>query len=145
MTCRADNCREVLLPSLYDGEIILKCPSCNCKQYEIPDIVFELDVEDIEDCFNYYKKEAKMYPYTISKIREQEDIIRSTIETPGLKPDEKLSYEHIEYMCNEIEKMTDRDKASRWIGYLLRMMEQLEIWDNDYSRGMIRIDLKKGG
>jgi hypothetical protein len=34
-------------------------------------------------------------------------------------------------MCDEIIKMTDAYKAARWIGYVLKIIEDLGFWDNN--------------
>ena len=47
-------------------------------------------------------------------------------------------------MCNEIKTMGNSLKAARWIGYVLRMVEDLGFWDNGKSRDYIREDVKCG-
>lgn len=72
-----------------------------------------------------------MYKYTIQKIREfnYQDI-------------NNKDYQYLLWMCSTLEKMTDDLKAARWIGYMLRMAEDLRFWDNAVSREYIRKDVK---
>ena len=52
-------------------------------------------------------------------------------------------YNKVVDMCITISTMKDSLKASRWIGYVLRMVEDLEFWDNKESRRLIKIDIEK--
>ena len=52
-------------------------------------------------------------------------------------------YNKVVDMCISISTMKDSLKASRWIGYVLRMVEDLEFWDNKESRRLIKIDIEK--
>jgi len=45
---------------------------------------------------------------------------------------------HLLWMLDEIENMTDGEKASRWIGYVSRCLEDLKIFDNSQIRFIIR-------
>lgn len=72
-----------------------------------------------------------MYNNTIKKIREY-----------NYYNIDNKDYLYLLWMCDEIEKMTDSLKAARWIGYVLRMVEELNFWDNNVSRDYIREDVK---
>lgn len=50
-------------------------------------------------------------------------------------------YSNIVWMCDRIEVMEDREKASRWIGWILAMMEMWGGMRNRESRDLIREDL----
>lgn len=74
-----------------------------------------------------------MYEITIKEIEEF-----------NFPDKENVDYQYVLWMCNEIKNMTDSLKAARWIGYVLRMVEELEFWDNGVSRYYIRQDVNNG-
>ncbi len=74
-----------------------------------------------------------MYDYTIEKIKEYNFIDKKNEE-----------YKYLLWMCNEITNMKDILKAARWIGYVLRMVEKLNFWNNNISRDYIREDVRVG-
>lgn len=74
-----------------------------------------------------------MYKNTIQKIREYD-----------FQDINNRDYQYLLWMCDEIEKMTDSLKAARWMGYVLRMVEELDFWDNSISRDYIREDVTNG-
>ena len=74
-----------------------------------------------------------LYEYTITKIKKH--TFNDTCNE---------NYQHLIWMCDEISKMSDSLKAARWIGYVLRMIEDLGFWDNTVSRDYIREDVKNG-
>lgn len=74
-----------------------------------------------------------MYNYTVNKIKNFEFTNK-----------ENEDYKYLIWMCNEIQKMNDSFKSARWIGYVLRMVEELGFWDNKLSRDYIRKDIEKG-
>ena len=45
---------------------------------------------------------------------------------------------HLLWMLNEIYNMNDSNKASRWIGYVCRCLEDLKIFNNSEIRFIIR-------
>ena len=45
---------------------------------------------------------------------------------------------HLLWMLDEIEKQSASDKASRWIGYVCRCMEDLKIFNNSQIRLIIK-------
>ena len=74
-----------------------------------------------------------MYNIMIRKVREF-----------NFKDKDNKDYQHLLFMCNEIEQMKDSLKSARWIGYVCRMVEELGFWDNNTSRDYIREDVRMG-
>jgi len=79
-----------------------------------------------------------MYKHTIKKIRENDYAMNCIL---GITKNNKKDYNHMIWMCDEIEKMTDGMKASRWIGYVCKTAEELGFWSNITSRDLIKIDI----
>lgn len=69
-------------------------------------------------------------------------IFKSAIEKtfPQIKAKEGLENlpSHLLWMLNEIYNMSNPDKASRWIGYVCRSLEDLNIFNNLEIRFIIR-------
>ena len=70
-----------------------------------------------------------MYPNTIAAVRLRAD------RAPG---DDAA---HLVDMCAEVEAMTDRERAGRWVGWMLCKAETLGWWDNTTSRDLVRVDV----
>ena len=80
------------------------------------------------------------YPKTIARVRFLIDQ-----RYPGIKAapnlDEKVQY--VLWMLEEIERMRDDPtKAARWIGYAVRMAEELDLLNNLESRDLCRGDVQ---
>ena len=45
---------------------------------------------------------------------------------------------HLLWMLDEIEKFSSSDKISRWIGYICRCLEDLDVFTNSQIRIIIR-------
>lgn len=77
------------------------------------------------------------YAHTIAEVRK------------ALKPSDAVFSSHLRWMCDQIEKM-DQDsvseavKAGRWIGWVLAHVEMMQLWHNNQSRNLIRIDRQAG-
>lgn len=56
----------------------------------------------------------------------------------------RFLYENIAWMCDRIEMMEDKEKAGRWIGWILAMMECWGEMRNQESRDLVRRDLSEG-
>jgi len=74
-----------------------------------------------------------MYDITIEKIEEY-----------NFKNKSSETYQYMLWMCNEIKGMSDPLKAARWMGYVLRIVEDLGFWDNGVSRNYTREDVRSG-
>lgn len=73
-----------------------------------------------------------MYPITLQAIR-----LRAG---PILDEDTIPDVAHLEWMADEMAKMDDPIRESRWIGWMLCAAEALGWWDNSVSRDLIRVD-----
>ena len=69
-------------------------------------------------------------------------IFKNAIEGafPQIKPKEELDDlpSHLLWMLYEIDSMCDPDKASRWIGYICRCLEDLKIFNNSQIQFIIK-------
>ena len=45
------------------------------------------------------------------------------------------------WMVEEMQTFTDREKAARWIGWIIAHAELLGIMDNDESRRLVRMEV----
>lgn len=81
------------------------------------------------------------YPVTITAVRRE-------LSAPpiGALPDQ---VRHLQWMCGEIDGLDPYSlsvalKAARWIGWILRAMEEMNIWSNETSRDLVRADALHG-
>jgi hypothetical protein len=79
---------------------------------------------------------SNLYPNVVA---EEQD---SPITSEKLLP-------HLLYMCDEMETWDTSSvkravKAGRWIGWMFRSMEELNLWDNNTSRQYARFDVFDG-
>ena len=82
------------------------------------------------------------YPNTIAAVRK---ILQDNF--PGLKSEKGLDNlpAHLLWMLEKIEGMAnDPAKAGRWMGYILRGIEELGLLTNQESRNMVREDVRAG-
>lgn len=86
------------------------------------------------------------YKNTIEKIKNN-----LLLKFPESKPESDMSKSpnYVLWMIGEIQKMDDSERdsfrAARWIGWILRVVENdLGLWDNEESRKIIRKDVKEG-
>jgi len=82
------------------------------------------------------------YPNTIEVIR---DILNK--ECPNIEAEEGIDNlpSHLLWMLDQIEEMENSPgKAGRWIGYVLRAIEEMGLLTNQESRYFIREDVKDG-
>lgn len=49
---------------------------------------------------------------------------------------------HILWMMDKMQEFDDKEKAARWIGWIMAHAEILGILDNEKSRELVRVDLK---
>jgi hypothetical protein len=51
---------------------------------------------------------------------------------------------HLRFMCDEIEEFEVEDplKAARWLGYAIRLCEEITGLDNEVTRAWVRQDLR---
>ncbi|KKR43645.1 hypothetical protein A2434_02035 [Candidatus Woesebacteria bacterium RIFOXYC1_FULL_41_14] len=95
--------------------------------------------------------EAEQVPYYRSTLDEIDKIIKDS--KPEIRPDENgLENGNIEgytlWMTSQIRAMNHDSqeialKAARWVGYVLRMVEEKGYWDNERSRELIRGDISQ--
>ena len=82
------------------------------------------------------EKQLKMnYPPTIMIFRSA--IVNAFSDTKIKEGLDNLP-SHLLWMLDEIEKFSSSDKASRWIGYVCRCLEDLDIFTNTQIRIIIR-------
>jgi hypothetical protein len=81
------------------------------------------------------------YEFTISKLRER---IRDKWEF--LSDEYQKEIPHIMDMFVELEKTSDENsaKAGRWIGWILKSLEIMDILNNEESRKLIKRDVSDG-
>ena len=81
------------------------------------------------------------YPSTTKALREK-------LEEgfPGVEVESGLDclQAHLLWMLDEIDRMDDLPKASRWIGYATGRCEDLELLTNEESRDLTRVDVENG-
>lgn len=101
--------------------------------------------------YNTRMAEIEHVPY----YRNTLDVVDSAIKgaKPEIQPDEKgLENGNIEgyalWMTSQIRAMNCGDievamKAARWIGYVLRIVEERGYWGNERSRELLRSDISE--
>lgn len=60
---------------------------------------------------------------------------------PERRETDRTHADHLAWMLIEIPKMEDREKASRWIGYVMGVMEAHRDLTNEESREIVRKDV----
>jgi hypothetical protein len=84
----------------------------------------------------------RYYPKTIKQVRY---LVKKNY--PGIKAAANLADKpsYILWMLEQIENMKDNPtKAARWIGYAVRMAEELDLLTNAQSRDLCRMDVEDG-
>lgn len=84
------------------------------------------------------------YPNTIKFVRE---ILKKECPRAKVKANLKdpASPSHLLWMLREIEQFEDvPGLAGRWIGYVLRAMEEKKLLNNQQSRDIVRKDVSEG-
>ena len=81
------------------------------------------------------------YPNTIHALREKLEERFVGIEA---KSGLECLPAHLLWMLDEIDRMDDLPKASRWIGYATGRCEDLELLTNQESRDLTRVDVENG-
>jgi hypothetical protein len=82
------------------------------------------------------------YPKTIARVR-----FLVGQKYPGIEPTADLADKpaYILWMLEQVEGMKDDPtKAARWIGYVVRMAEELDLLANSQSRELCRMDVQDG-
>ena len=82
------------------------------------------------------------YPNTIARVK-----FLVGQEYPGVEPTADIADKpaYILWMLEQIEEMKgDPTKAARWIGYAVRMAEELDLLTNSQSRDLCRMDVQEG-
>ncbi len=82
------------------------------------------------------------YPNTIKQVKY---LVNQAY--PGIKATANLADKpsYILWMLEQIENMTENPtKAARWIGYAVRMAEELNLLTNIQSRDLCTLDVQEG-
>lgn len=86
------------------------------------------------------------YPNTINKIEQK---IAEKFTTTQANPDVTDLPGYTLWMIDQIKNMGQSEngslKAARWLGWILRVVENdLNLWDNSFSRDLVRADVEMG-
>jgi hypothetical protein len=91
------------------------------------------------------------YPYTMAAVldvisKEYAKLEPILIQNPDMINCKKLiNINHVLMMIKEIQDAEPKSlKAARWLGWLLRDMEERGFLTNEQSRALVRIDVQNG-
>lgn len=99
-------------------------------------------------------RKLMFYPNLLKKIRDdlQEAYPNVTITMPGMNSDgickdNTNKVAHLLYMALAVESMKTNTTesavdAALYVGWMMRMMEELGLWTNMHSRTYVRIDMR---
>ena len=86
------------------------------------------------------------YPMTRMTLRDLLNIKYPGLEVPCLRNSASIPEMEdqikLGWMLSEMEGMTDELKLARWIGYALRLAENLKLLTNLQSQSLIRVDIR---
>lgn len=80
------------------------------------------------------------YPVTLTAVQRE-------LSCPPVNEPTRIL--HLQWMCGQLENMDPFSlsaalKAARWIGWILRDIEAMNIWPNSVSRDLVRADALGG-